>query len=191
MAKELRDRRKKRNDDVSDTIDDLDFEFVLFASAIIDYDYIMELITRYYSGAPSMSKMTKDQLISLICSSSNMLDERDDIIDFINSHDSDSLNGKTVQEIKEEYEVFKAEKYAAELSNIANAHKLNIVSLQQFVNNIVERKIFDGEKLNELLEPLELGWKARANEETILMNDLMPLLKKMVAGQEISRIVGV
>lgn len=115
-----------------------------------------------------------------------MLDERDDIIDFINSHDSDSLNGKTVQEIKEEYEVFKAEKYAAELSNIANAHKLNIVSLQQFVNNIVERKIFDGEKLNELLEPLELGWKARANEETILMNDLMPLLKKMVAGQEIS-----
>lgn len=133
-----------------------------------------------------MSKMTKDQLISLICSSSNMLDERDDIIDFINSHDSDSLNGKTVQEIKEEYEVFKAEKYAAELSNIANAHKLNIVSLQQFVNNIVERKIFDGEKLNELLEPLELGWKARANEETILMNDLMPLLKKMVAGQEIS-----
>ena len=37
-----------------------------------------------------------------------------------------------------------------------------------------------------LLEPLELGWKARANEETILMNDLMPLLKKMVAGQEIS-----
>lgn len=186
LAKELRDRRKKRNDDVSDTIDDLDFEFVLFASAIIDYDYIMELITRYYSGAPSMSKMTKDQLISLICSSSNMLDERDDIIDFINSHDSDSLNGKTVQEIKEEYEVFKAEKYAAELSNIANAHKLNIVSLQQFVNNIVERKIFDGEKLNELLEPLELGWKARANEETILMNDLMPLLKKMVAGQEIS-----
>lgn len=186
LAKELRDRRQKKNGEVSDTIDDLDFEFVLFASAIIDYDYIMELIARYYSGVPSMSKMTKDQLISLICSSSNMLDERDDIIDFINSHDSDNLNGKTVQEIKEEFEVFKSEKYAAELSRMSNNHKLNIVSLQQFVNNIVERKIFDGEKLNELLEPLELGWKARAKEEMSLMNDLIPLLKKMAAGQEIS-----
>ncbi len=186
LAKELRDRRQRKSDAVSDTIDDLDFEFVLFASAIIDYDYIMELIARYYSGVPSMQKMTKEQLINLICSSSNMLDERDDIIAFINNHDADSLNGKTVQEIKEEYEVFKTEKYAAELSNIADAHKLNIVSLQQFVNDIVGRKIFDGEKLNELLEPLELGWKARAKEEVALMNDLMSLLKKMAAGQEIS-----
>lgn len=186
LAKELRDRRKKKNDAVSNTIDDLDFEFVLFASAIIDYDYIMELIARYYSSVPSMSKMTKKQLISLICSSSNMLDERDDIIDFIKSHDANSLNGKTVQEIKEEYEAFQKRKYGAELSSIAQAHKLNIDSLKQFVNNIVERKIFDGEKLNELLEPLKLGWKARAKEETALMKNLMPLLKKMVAGQEIS-----
>jgi len=186
LAKELRDRRKRKTDGMSDTIDDLDFEFVLFASAIIDYDYIMELIARYYSGVPSMQKMTKDQLISLICSSSNMLDERDDIIAFINSHEADSLNGKTVQEIKDEYEVFKTEKYAAELLCIADAHGLNLVSLQRFVNDIVGRKIFDGEKLNELLEPLELGWKARAKEEQSLMNDLMPLLKKMAAGQDIS-----
>lgn len=186
LAKELRDRRDKKKDAVSDTIDELDFEFVLFASAIIDYDYIMELIARYYSSAPSMSKMTKNQLISLICSSSNMLDERDDIIAFISSHDVDSLNGKTVQEIKDEYEVFKTEKYAVELSSIANAHRLGIASLQQFVNDIVERKIFDGEKLNELLEPLNFGWKARATEEMALMKDLMPLLKKMAAGQEIS-----
>ena len=72
------------------------------------------------------------------------------------------------------------------MSSIADAHKLNVVSLQYFVNDIVERKIFDGEKLNELLEPLELGWKARAKEEMALMNDLIPLLKKMATGQEIS-----
>ena len=186
LAKELRDKRQKKSDEVSDTIDDLDFEFVLFASAIVDYDYIMELIARYYSGVPSMAKMTKEQLISLICSSSNMIDDCVYIIAFINSHDSDSLNGKTVQEIKEEYEVFKTEKYASDMSSIADAHKLNVVSLQYFVNDIVERKIFDGEKLNELLEPLELGWKARAKEEMALMNDLIPLLKKMATGQEIS-----
>lgn len=186
LAKELGSRREKKNDNVSDTIENLDFEFVLFASAIIDYDYIMELIARCYSGVPSMSKMTKAQLINLICSSSNLLDERDDIIAFINSHDSDSLNGKTVQEIKEEYEVFKTEMYAAELLNIADAHKLNISSLQQFVNDIIKRNIFDGEKLYELLEPLDLSWKARVKEEMALMSDLIPLLKKMASGQDIS-----
>jgi len=185
LAKELRDRRGKNKSNISTTIDDLDFELVLFASAMIDYDYIMELIARYM-GAPSMSKMTKEQLINLICSSSNLLDERDDIIAFINNHDASNFNGKTVEEIKEEYEVFKTEKYAAELSKIAESHQLNISSLQQFANDIVERKIFDGEKLNELLEPLDLGWKARAKEEVALMNDLVPLLKKKASGQEIS-----
>jgi type I restriction enzyme R subunit len=28
-------------------VDQLDFEFVLFASAVIDYDYIMGLMARY------------------------------------------------------------------------------------------------------------------------------------------------
>ena len=37
-----------------------------------------------------------------------------------------------------------------------------------------------------MLEPLDLGWKARAKEEMALMNDLTPLLKKMAAGQDIS-----
>ena len=58
--------------------------------------------------------------------------------------------------------------------------------MQAFVNDIVERKIFDGEKLNGLLEPLDLGWRDRTRKETELMNDLVPLLKRLVPGQEIS-----
>jgi type I restriction enzyme R subunit len=37
-----------------------------------------------------------------------------------------------------------------------------------------------------LLEPLELGWKQRSKAETELMGDLMPLLKKLAQGREIS-----
>ena len=59
-------------------------------------------------------------------------------------------------------------------------------SLRAFVNDIVERKIFDGEKLNELLEPLNLGWRDRTLKETALMMDLVPLLKRLLPGQEIS-----
>ncbi len=184
LAYSLKKRREnKNNEGVSDEIQDLDFEFVLFASALIDYDYIMELIARYV-GAPSKMKMTKEQLISLVSSSANLIDERDDIVAYIDS--LDGVNGKTEQEIKDGYEVFKSEKFANELIAIAETHKLSVASLQSFVHTIVDRKIFDGEKLSELVAPLEMGWKDRTKKETAIMTDLIPLLKRMAEGQKIS-----
>ena len=184
LAYSLKKRREnKKNEGVSDEIQDLDFEFVLFASALIDYDYIMDLIARY-AGAPSKMKMTKEQLVSLVSSSANLIDERDDIIAYIDS--LDGVNGKTEQEIKVGYEVFKTEKFANELIAIADNHNLSVASLQNFVHAIVDRKIFDGEKLSELVAPLDLGWKDRTKKETAIMTDLIPLLKRMVGGQKIS-----
>ena len=183
LAYSLKKRREKKSEPVSSEIEDLDFEFVLFASSLIDYDYIMELIARYV-GNPLKMRMTKEQLVSLVSSSANLLDERDDIVAYIDS--LDGVNGKTEQEIKEGYEVFKTEKFANELIAIANIHKLSVTSLQNFVQTIVERKIFDGEKLSELVEPLELGWKDRTRKEYAIMSDLVPLLKRMADGQKIS-----
>jgi len=42
------------------------------------------------------------------------------------------------------------------------------------------------ERLNDLLAPLELGWRARTEKELALMADLVPLLRKRAAGREIS-----
>ena len=184
LAYSLKKRREnKKNEGVSDEIQDLDFEFVLFASALIDYDYIMDLIARY-AGTPSKMKMTKDQLVSLVSSSANLIDERDDIIAYIDS--LEGVNGRTEQEIKVGYEVFKTKKFAKELIAIADNHNLSVASLQSFVHTIVDRKIFDGEKLSELVAPLELGWKDRTKKETAIMTDLIPLLKRMAEGQKIS-----
>jgi type I restriction enzyme R subunit len=112
------------------------------------------------------------------------MDERDEILAYIDS--LDGVNGKTEQEIRDGYEVFKTQKYANELVDIAGRHGLELESLKTFVEEIVSRKIFDGEKLDDLMEPLDLGWKERANRESALMNDLAPLLKKMVNNQKIS-----
>ena len=183
LAYSLKKKREKKSESISSEIEDLDFEFVLFASSLIDYDYIMELIARYV-GNPLKMRMTKEQLVSLVSSSANLLDERDDIVAYIDS--LDGVNGKTEQEIKEGYEVIKTEKFANELISIANIHKLSVTSLQNFVQTIVERKIFDGEKLSELVEPLELGWKDRTRKEYAIMSDLVPLLKRMADGQKIS-----
>ena len=183
IARDLKGKREKSGEKVSDEVEDLDFEFVLFASAMIDYDYIMELISKCM-GQPAKWKMTKEELVNMIRSSANLLDDREDIIAYIDS--LDGVNGRTEQQIKEGYEVFKTEKYAKELMSIAEKHGLSVKAVQTFVNDIVERKIFDGEKLNGLLEPLDLGWRDRTRKETELMNDLAPLLRRLVPGQEIS-----
>ena len=183
LANSLKKRRDKKSNDTSAEIDELDFEFVLFASAMIDYDYIMELIARYAS-TPYKVRITKEDLISLVSSNANLIEERDDIIAYIES--LDGVNGKTEQEIKDGYQVFKTEKFAKELITIAETHSIGVSALQEFVHNIVERKIFDGEKLSELIAPLELGWKDRTRKETAIMTDLVPLLKRMTGGQKIS-----
>lgn len=184
-AQRLRKQREKSRDgEVSQQVEELDFEFVLFASAVIDYDYIMGLIARYTNSGNNKQRVTKEQLISLVASSANLIDERDDIRQYINS--LDEVNGRTEQEIKEGYEAFKAEKYAKELAIIAEKHGITADSLRGFVEQIMNRMIFDGEKLNDLLAPLDLGWKARTKAELALMDDLVPLLKRLVTGLEIS-----
>lgn len=177
-------REKSKSGEVSPQVEELDFEFVLFASAVIDYDYIMGLIARYTNSGNNKQRVTKEQLISLVASSANLIDERDDIREYINS--LDEVNGRTEQEIKEGYEAFKAEKYAKELGVIADKHGITADSLREFVEQIISRMIFDGEKLNDLLAPLELGWKARTKAELALMDDLVPLLKRLASGRDIS-----
>ncbi len=165
------------------TVEQLEFEFVLFASAVIDYDYIMGLIAKF-TQKTSKQKMTRDELIELISSSANLLDERDDIIAYINSLPvGQSLNENA---IRDGYQAFKAAKSAHDLAVIADKHRLEPQALQAFVDTIMSRMIFDGEKLSDLLSPLELGWKARTQAELALMEDLLPVLHKLAQGREIS-----
>ena len=78
------------------------------------------------------------------------------------------------------------EQFTRELSQIATDHGLEYESLQTFVETILQRMIFDGDKLTDLLKPHHPGWKDRTNEELALMADLIPLLKKRSQGREIS-----
>jgi len=183
-AKQFREMQQKEGDQAPIAVQQLDFEFVLFASALIDYDYIMELIADSTQKKPTKQKMTKLQIISLLTSNSNLLDEQEDLTDYINSLDWNS--GQDVNMLREGYETFKIEKSNKELIAIANKHGLEVVMLKTFIDQIINRMIFDGEKLTDLLEPLELSWKERRVKELALMEDLVPHLKKQVQGLEIS-----
>ena len=162
----------------------IDFEFVLFASAVIDYDYIMGLISRFSQQGPGKQKMSREQLIGLISSDAKFMNERDDIAAYIGTLKAGEGLGETA--IRDGYTRFKAEKDAAELAAIAQRHQLSPAALQTFVEGILARMIFDGEHLSDLMAPLDLGWKARTQAELALMADLHPLLTKRSGGRDIS-----
>ncbi len=183
-AQRLRAKQQRQGGEAAPEVDQLDFEFVLFASAVIDYDYIMGLIAKMTQAPAGKRTMNREQLIGIIQSDAKFIDERDDIAEYIRSLPVDQpLEEK---DIKAGYEAFKAEKKAAELASIAKAHGLEIVMLQGFVDEILRRRIFDGDALSDLMAPLGLGWKARTQKELALMDALTPLLHRLAEGREIS-----
>jgi len=186
-AQRLREQQGKVGGDgepANPEIDQLDFEFVLFASAVIDYDYIMKLIAKYSGQDPKKVKISREQLIGLIQSDAKFIDEKEEITEYVRS----LTEGEGLDEaaIRGGYQEFKAEKQSKELIEVAQTHGLTGESLSAFVDTILQRMIFDGEQLTDLMEPLDLGWRERRERELALMSDLVPLLNKRANGREIS-----
>ena len=183
-ARQFQERQRKEGENTPLEIQQLDFEFVLFASALIDYDYIMNLVADSTQQKPTKHKMTKSQIISLLKSNSNLMDEEEDLTEYINELDWNS--GQDVETLRKGYDTFKDNKYNKELAAIAHKHGLETDKLKAFVEKIMDRMIFDGEKLTDLLQPLDLNWKERRVKELALMEDLVPQLIKLAQGREIS-----
>ncbi|WP_434706766.1 type I restriction endonuclease subunit R [Pseudomonas sp. D4-18] len=177
--KELQDR-----EDTPSEVQQLDFEFVLFASAVIDYDYIMGLIARMTQQKPGKLTMNREQLIGLIQADAKFIDDREAIAEYIRSLPV----GQALDEdaIRAGFERFKNEKNDQALTDLAERHGLDADAVQAFVNRVLRRSIFDGEELSELMSPLGLGWKARTQKELMLMEELTPFLHKLALGREIS-----
>ncbi len=165
-------------------IDQIDFEFVLFASAVIDYDYIMGLIARFSQQTPGKQKMSREQLVGLIQSDAKFMDEGEDIGAYIATLKAGEGLSETT--IRDGYSRFKAAQQSAELAGLAQRHGLATAALETFVDGILQRMIFDGEQLGDLMAPLGLGWRARTHAELALMDELTPLLRKRAQGRDIS-----
>ncbi|RLQ89281.1 type I restriction endonuclease subunit R [Notoacmeibacter ruber] len=185
--KEQQGKRTPEGDPVNTDVDQLDFEFVLFASAVIDYDYIMKLIAKFSGQDPKKLKISREQLIGLIQSDAKFMDEREEITEYVRS----LKEGEALDEaaVRAGYSRFKAEKQAKEIATLAGKHGLEPEALSGFVDTILQRMIFDGEQLTDLMAPLGLGWKQRRERELALMADLVPLLNKRAQGRDISGLV--
>ncbi len=188
-AQKLKEQREKPGEREKDKkVDQLDFEFVLFASATIDYDYIMKLIAEYSAGGtarPGKAKMSRDQLIGLIASDSKFIDDRDAITEYVMTLKAGE--GLDERAIREGFQAFKAERAAREVSAIATRHGLADARVRAFVDRVLTPPyVFDAEGLTALFDTLGLGWRERAAKEQALMADLVPVLKRRAGGREIS-----
>lgn len=185
VAQRMKAEQGKDTEHKNSEVEQLDFEFVLFSSVLIDYDYIMALIARYTQAqsAPQKQKVTKEELIGMLSAVSNFLDEKGDIIEYINLLQAGVALDE--RQIKEGYQRFRKQKNNQEIHVIAEKHGIEIQSLQAFIQEIIDRMVFDGENLSDLLAPLDLSWRERTQKELDLMDDLIPLLKKLADGREI------
>jgi type I restriction enzyme, R subunit len=183
-ARQLKEKQDKSRGETDSEVQQLDFEFVLFASSVIDYDYIVGLIARMTQQKPGKVTLNREQLIGLIQSDAKFLDERENIAEYIRSLPV----GEALDEnqIRTGYDQFKGGKKTIALKELAVQHGLDPELLRAFVEEVLRRQIFDGEALSDVTAPLGLGWKARAQKELALMEDLTPLLQKLAQGREIS-----
>ena len=162
----------------------IEFEFVLFASAVIDYDYIMTLIARYSMQDPRKVEISREQLIGLIQSDAKFLGIREEITEYVSSLKVGE--GLDEAEVRAGYQQFRSERQAKEIENLARTHGLTNESLTEFVDTILQRMIFEGEQLTDLMVQLDLGWYERRKRELALMADLAPLLNQRAEGRNIS-----
>lgn len=134
-AQKLKELREKPGEKEMDAkVDQIDFEFVLFASATIDYDYIMKLIAEYSAGGaadPTKAKMSREQLVGLIASDSKFINERDAITDYVMTLKAGE--GLDERAIRDGYQAFKAERSAREVADVAARHGVEVQSLHAFV----------------------------------------------------------
>ncbi|MDH2543995.1 type I restriction endonuclease subunit R [Acinetobacter baumannii] len=183
-AKRLKPKQDNPDNFSDETVQQVDFEFVLFNSAMIDYDYIMKLISDYSHTSPEKQSMTREELVNLISSDAKFVDDAEDIKEYIFSLKIGE--GLSVEDIKHGFEQFKLEKTDYEIEEIAEKYGLEVEPLRLFVEATLARMILDNDLLHELLSPLGLGWKERSKTRKALIQDLTEPMQKLTNGREIS-----
>ena len=186
-AQKMQEVEETQKSQTPEDIQQLDNELVLFHSVIIDYEYILNLVTKTADQPQEQRIRALRKIVDLIRSHSNLIEQKEDLLEYFEPiSEFDWSQAETLERLMKNIERFRVEKYQCQQIGIAQKHRLKPEALKTFVETIITRMIFDGEKLTELMEPLDLDWKERGQAETALMKDLIPVLKKFAQGDEIS-----
>ena len=163
--------------------DDIDFELSLFSSALIDYDYIMRLMAKYTGTHFEQVKLTKQQLLDILSSSVDLMDERDYLRTFIEEELTQG-SGISEAEIRQRYDEFKNRRFNKQIVDLAYEFDLDAAALQSFVDETILLRRIDEDVLRELLSNIS-GWKQRNAAKENLLNRLAPIFSLLTGGTTI------
>ena len=191
LGRELRQKRAAESpDDASeptDVMQDIDLELVLFASAIIDYDYIISLIARMVNEKePERREVTREEIVALLRSHSNLPEDREDILEFVGH--PEAINGRTADEISDEFRRFREAKWHRLVHQMAQRHGVDQGRLSDFIQSTLDVMRYDDSHLSDLFTDEGLGWRERVTKKNALRADLVPLIRLRAAGQTIDNL---
>ena len=191
LGRELRQKGAAESPDdgsePTDVMQDIDFELVLFASAIIDYDYIISLIARMVNEKePERREVTREEIVALLRSHSNLPEDREDILEFVRH--PEAINGRTAGEISDEFRRFREAKWHRLVHEMAQRHGVDQGLLSDFIESTLHVMRYDDSHLSDLFTNEGLGWRDRVTKKNALRADLLPLIRLRAAGQTIDNL---
>jgi len=163
--------------------DEPDFELALFSSALVDYDYIMRLLSRYTQNRFEKVKITKEQLLDILSSSVDLMNERDYLKSFI-EEELQKGSGLSEDEIRERYKEYKDRRFNGQIADIAQEYGIDIAAMETFVNDTTKLRRLDEDALRELLSHID-SWKQRKAAKEGLLVKLAPLFALLSGGNDI------
>lgn len=163
--------------------DDPDFELSLFSSALVDYDYIMKLLAKYTNTKFEKVKITKEQLLEILSSSVDLMNEREYLKAFI-EEELEQGNGMSELEIRKRYQAFKDKRFNQQIAALAEEYGIETAALEAFVSETAKLRRIDEDALRELLNHID-GWKQRKAAKEGLLARLAPLFDLLTGGNTI------
>lgn len=178
-----RRRNEKGTQSKEEPEDEPDFELSLFSSALVDYDYIMKLLARYTDTHFEKVKITKEQLLEILSSSVDLMNERDYLKAFI-EEELQKGSGVSEAEIRERYKAYKDRRFNQQIASLAGQYDIDAAALEAFVAETAKLRRLDEETLSQLLAHIE-GWKKYKAAKEGLLADLAPLFALLSSGNAI------
>ncbi len=160
-----------------------DFELSLFSSALVDYDYIMKLLAKYTDTHFEKVKITKEQLLEILSSSVDLMNEREYLKAFI-EEELEKGSGLSEAEIRERYQAYKDKRFNQQIAAIAGAYGIDVAALEAFVAETVKLRRLDEDALSKLLAHID-SWKQRKAAKEGMLARLAPLFDLLTGGNTI------